>query len=59
GLIGLAIFQFPPNSTMQWKKSGDFLSGVLKKYYSAIALWKALLGDIERDRLKTLINKAF
>jgi hypothetical protein len=32
---------------MQWKKSGDFLSGVLKKYYSTIALWKAPYIDIE------------
>ncbi|WP_255255878.1 hypothetical protein, partial [Bacillus cereus] len=49
GLFGLAIYQSPPNSTMQGQKSGDFLNGVLKKYYSTLAWWKATYIDIERE----------
>jgi len=39
---------------MQGQKSGDFLSGVLKKYYSTLAWWKALLGDIERKHKRSV-----
>ncbi|MCC2408692.1 hypothetical protein P6U22_29420 [Bacillus paranthracis] len=43
-----------PNFGMQWKKGGDFLSGFLKKYYLPIAWRKTLLGDIERERKRSL-----
>lgn len=58
-MFDLATCLFLPNFGMQWKKGGDFLSEFLKKYYLTVAWRKALLGDIERERLKTLINKAF
>ncbi|KMP82060.1 hypothetical protein ACS47_01595 [Bacillus cereus] len=54
GLFGLAKAKNQPNFGMQWKKGGDFLSGFLKKYYLPIAWRKTLLGDIERERKRSL-----
>ncbi|MGR5970069.1 hypothetical protein ACT7C1_26670 [Bacillus paranthracis] len=55
GLFGLAKAKNQPNFGMQWRKGGDFLNGVFKKYYLTI-VWRKTYLIIEESKLNKKVG---